>query len=93
MIEFEQPPWTQKALCLQTAEVLTSTLQLAVEEGRAPEGILDTRTSKYAKAICDLCEVREECLKYALEHDERFGIWGGKTEQERYQFAKNPQED
>ncbi|WP_407672362.1 WhiB family transcriptional regulator [Parafrankia discariae] len=30
-----------------------------------------------AKRICSGCEVRAECLEYALENDERFGIWGG----------------
>jgi len=29
-----------------------------------------------AKKICLGCEVRHECLDYALAHDERFGIWG-----------------
>ncbi len=29
------------------------------------------------------CEVRHECLEYALAHDERFGIWGGLSERER----------
>jgi len=36
-----------------------------------------------AKAICKKCPVREECLEYAVERKERFGIWGGKSERER----------
>jgi WhiB family transcriptional regulator, redox-sensing transcriptional regulator len=36
-----------------------------------------------AKKICRGCFVRTECLTYALEHEERFGIWGGLSEQER----------
>jgi WhiB family transcriptional regulator, redox-sensing transcriptional regulator len=35
------------------------------------------------KMICRACPVRDECLDYALEHGERFGIWGGLTERER----------
>jgi WhiB family redox-sensing transcriptional regulator len=27
--------------------------------------------------------VRPDCLEYALRNDERFGIWGGKSERER----------
>jgi WhiB family transcriptional regulator, redox-sensing transcriptional regulator len=27
--------------------------------------------------------LKAECLEYALEHDERFGIWGGLSERER----------
>ena len=33
-----------------------------------------------AKAICKECKVREECLEFAVERKERFGIWGGKSE-------------
>ena len=36
-----------------------------------------------AKAICKKCPVIEECLEYAVERKERFGIWGGKSERER----------
>jgi WhiB family transcriptional regulator, redox-sensing transcriptional regulator len=36
-----------------------------------------------AKRLCLECPVREVCLRYALEHDERFGIWGGLSERER----------
>ena len=35
-----------------------------------------------AKLICRCCEVRSECLDYALARNE-FGIWGGLTERER----------
>ena len=37
------------------------------------------------KAVCGCCEVRAECLEYALEHEDagRFGIWGGTSERER----------
>jgi WhiB family redox-sensing transcriptional regulator len=38
---------------------------------------------KEAKLICRSCEVRAECLEYALQHGERFGVWGGLTERER----------
>lgn len=35
------------------------------------------------KRICGRCPVQEDCLKFAVEHDERYGIWGGATEVER----------
>lgn len=40
-------------------------------------------STREAKAVCNACEVREECLEYALAHGEKFGIWGGKSERER----------
>lgn len=36
-----------------------------------------------AKALCLRCPVRAECLQYADDNDEREGIWGGLTPQER----------
>jgi hypothetical protein len=39
--------------------------------------------TEVAKQICQDCEVRAECLAYALEHRERHGVWGGLSERER----------
>jgi WhiB family transcriptional regulator, redox-sensing transcriptional regulator len=36
-----------------------------------------------AKRICRRCPVKIECLAYALDNDERHGIWGGLSAQER----------
>ncbi len=39
-----------------------------------------------AKAVCSGCCVRAECLDYALAADERHGIWGGMTPEERQEI-------
>ena len=39
-------------------------------------------TSRPAKKVCDRCEVRPECLEYAVASGQRFGIWGGVGQQE-----------
>ena len=36
-----------------------------------------------AKAICATCQVRRECLAFALQTGQTYGIWGGTTEHER----------
>ncbi|MGA0895463.1 MAG: WhiB family transcriptional regulator [Ilumatobacteraceae bacterium] len=36
-----------------------------------------------AKAVCQGCEVRSECLEFAIAHREKIGIWGGTTPKER----------
>jgi WhiB family redox-sensing transcriptional regulator len=51
-----------------------------------PEKGGDVRTGK---AVCRVCPVSLECLAYALRHDERFGIWGGLSEQERRRLRKH----
>ena len=66
--------WQADALCAQTDP-----------EAFFPEKGGSTRE---AKRICDGCEVRSECLDYALANDERFGIWGGLSERERRKLRR-----
>ncbi len=41
-----------------------------------------------AKSVCRRCEVRTECLEYALKHNIRFGVWGGTSEKERRKLKR-----
>lgn len=36
-----------------------------------------------ATAVCQSCAVKAECLDYAMDNGERFGIWGGLTGKQR----------
>lgn len=36
-----------------------------------------------ARAICQDCDVRLNCLEFALENNETVGIWGGTNDKER----------
>ncbi len=36
-----------------------------------------------ARAICQDCEVRQNCLVFAIENGEKIGIWGGTNDKER----------
>lgn len=44
------------------------------------------RREARARAVCNSCAVRKECLEYALQIREPYGIWGGFTESERKQL-------
>jgi WhiB family redox-sensing transcriptional regulator len=66
--------WQERALCAQTDP-----------EAFFPEKGGSTRE---AKRVCLSCDVRGECLEYALAHDERFGIWGGLSERERRRLKR-----
>ena len=70
----EEQDWQERALCAQTDP-----------EAFFPEKGGSTRE---AKRICQVCEVKADCLEYALAHDERFGIWGGLSERERRKLKK-----
>ena len=41
-----------------------------------------------AKAVCAGCVVSAECLEYALDAGEKFGVWGGKSERERRRLRR-----
>ena len=66
--------WQERALCAQTD----------------PEALFPEKggSTREAKKVCLTCEVRDECLEYALMNDERFGIWGGLSERERRKLKK-----
>ncbi|MFC8302373.1 WhiB family transcriptional regulator [Specibacter sp. NPDC057265] len=66
--------WQSDALCAQTDP-----------EAFFPEKGGSTRD---AKKVCGACNVKAQCLEYALANDERFGIWGGLSERERRRLRK-----
>ena len=70
----DEQSWQERSLCAQTDP-----------EAFFPEKGGSTRE---AKKICVGCEVRAECLEYALANDERFGIWGGLSERERRRLKR-----
>jgi WhiB family redox-sensing transcriptional regulator len=61
--------WMDQALCAQVD----------------PEAFFPDKggSTRQAKQVCMSCLVRAECLDWALDHGERFGIWGGLSERER----------
>jgi len=66
-------PWMDGAACAQTD----------------PDAFYPDKGGSIAEAkrTCLSCDVRDECLQYALPNKERFGIWGGKSERERRKLA------
>jgi WhiB family redox-sensing transcriptional regulator len=36
-----------------------------------------------AKAVCGHCGVQRQCLRFALESRQDYGVWGGASEEER----------
>lgn len=41
-----------------------------------------------AKSICEGCPVQFECLETALENNEKFGIWGGLSPNQRKKIMR-----
>jgi WhiB family redox-sensing transcriptional regulator len=72
--EAEDLSWQDDALCAETD----------------PEAFFPEKggSIRLPKLICSRCEVRSSCLEYALEHEIRFGVWGGMSERERRRLAR-----
>lgn len=62
-------PWVQDAACAETDPEI-----FFPEKGGS---------TREAKRVCRGCSVTAECLAFALRRNERYGIFGGKSERER----------
>lgn len=76
---FVPMPWTEHALCAEVDHDI-----FFPEKGGS---------TREAKGICGACLVRAECLDYALETRQRFGIWGGCSERERRKLLGLAEDD
>jgi len=72
------PEWVSDALCAQTD----------------PEAFFPDKggSTRAAKRVCAECAVRAECLDWALDNAEHYGIWGGKSERERRDLRRHRHE-
>lgn len=73
----DEEDWQERALCAQVDP-----------DAWFPEKGGSTRE---AKRICQGCDVRAECLEYALANTIRYGIWGGMSERERRKLILSAQ--
>ncbi len=73
------PDWMDRGVCHQTDPEL-----FFPEKGGS---------TREAMSICARCPVAAECLDYAIDNDERFGIWGGVSERHRRAIKKAMEEE
>jgi WhiB family transcriptional regulator, redox-sensing transcriptional regulator len=58
--------------------------------GLDPEIFFPTTEEEAGLALsyCGVCPVKEMCLAWALQNGERYGVWGGTTEQTRRRLIR-----
>ena len=80
-------------------EVATGTVPHPLCENVDLDWICDTkggaitkssRTHLYKRqiAICESCQLKDDCLETAMSTNEKYGIWGGKMPNERAEMRK-----
>jgi WhiB family redox-sensing transcriptional regulator len=74
VVKGEAVNWTRDAACGgQTKEWFFS---------------FDSSEIEVAKAICTTCRARAECLEYAIDTKQEYGVWGGYTTEERRKLGR-----
>lgn len=70
----EQEDWRYRAACIKTDP------ELFFPKGNTGPALWQIEE---AKQVCRGCEVRDQCLTWALETGQDHGVWGGMSEDER----------
>lgn len=73
----EQLEWQEDAACRDVDNMLF----FGADES---ESELERQTREgHAKSICQTCPVKAPCLEFAMDTNQKYGIWGGYTDKER----------
>jgi len=80
----ERAEWTERAACREH----DLDLFFLPGENNDKKGRKPVTYPASTIAICNACPVANECLTYALNNNERYGLWGGKTPNARRQLRR-----
>lgn len=73
--------WVQQALCYDPTSYGILDDPDEAEDAKSIFFSDNPDDVREAQAICSLCPVRKECLQSALDNQDRFGVWGGATQE------------
>lgn len=76
-------PWMKRGACRGTKDPDKFFRERAAKTTDSRYGQARRANISEAKAICGKCRVSSECLLWALQNNEEYGIWGGSTPEER----------
>jgi WhiB family redox-sensing transcriptional regulator len=77
----DTPTWWSRARCLSADPVLFfPEIGGSTREGKA--------VCNGVQGVRGPCPVRDECLAFAFENRQHFGIWGGLSENERQELKR-----
>lgn len=94
LVKFAYPThMTIEAMVDESQDLVAEWKRRALCQDRDPEYFFpephNLTTTRQARGICRVCDVRIECLEYALDNQENHGVWGGLTVRERKRLARN----
>ena len=97
---FESPPRTMDPMPEVEIDVQDLPAQVSPPDhwqeraacyGLDPEVFFPTTEEEAGLALsyCGICQVKEICLAWAVRNGERYGVWGGTTEQQRRRLIRH----
>jgi WhiB family redox-sensing transcriptional regulator len=78
-IEWDTEDWRKSAACRDTDP------DLFFPVGTTGQAVVQIEA---ARAVCLACDVREQCLEFALATNQESGVWGGTSEEERRKLRR-----
>lgn len=91
MIELPKISWQKDGKCVGHAALRPD--DFFIEGKYARNGATYSAHVMALKAVCAGCPVKKECLSFAIENREKYGIWGGKTSAERKNMLRTPKQE
>ncbi len=79
MVDHDRESWRESAACREAdPELFFPVSSTGLSAGQI----------RRAKDLCARCPVRPQCLTYALDTGQAFGVWGGLDEEERRRLRR-----
>jgi len=77
MVDAEQLDWQELGLCREYP------VDLFFGPDHGESELEKQAREAHARSICHRCPVKEPCLEFAMDTNQKYGIWGGLTDKER----------
>jgi WhiB family transcriptional regulator, redox-sensing transcriptional regulator len=79
--------WRHDAICRDEDPELFFPIGEEHTSNKAPTGPVQAQQAE-AKTVCRRCPVVTDCLAWAIESGQDFGVWGASTPEERRAFKR-----
>ena len=89
MMGHDYPTWHSQARCKDQEQDVFFGKEQDETSSKRHRPTLTMSEANRAKAICDRCPVRKQCLEFALINHEEYGVWGGTTGRDRQRWWKD----
>lgn len=85
-LSHSMPEWHSQARCRELPQEMFFGKDNDVTSLKRHRPTLTMPEEKRAKAVCDRCPVKQQCMVWALVNHEEYGVWGGMSQRDRQRW-------